>query len=84
MPMLKARKKLGASVNEMCCIAIMKFDIKRHTTRTYLRTQIFERFIRILTLQFHIFMIRSMPLLPYMFTTPSVTAVDRTPTVLSP
>ena len=26
MPVLKAREKLGAGVNEMCCVAIMKFD----------------------------------------------------------
>ena len=35
MPVLKAREKLGAGVNEMCCIAIMKFDIERLTTREH-------------------------------------------------
>ena len=32
MPVLKAREKLGAGVNEMCCVAIMKFDIERLRT----------------------------------------------------
>ena len=57
MPVLKARKQLGASISEVYSIPIVKANIKFLTTRMYFRTKIFKRLMGVLTFQFHVFVI---------------------------
>ena len=57
MPVLEARKKLGASISEVYCVAIMKPNIKFLTTRMYFRTQIFKRLISVFAFQFHVLVV---------------------------